>query len=318
MRTYRTGYLMKANAGVYNVIRQAVTSVSELVTQEDGGSPAELIRDLDFVIAGKVTAPMISSAARLKMIVAPGIGTDGIDLDEAGRRNIAVACTVAGNINEVAEHALMLMLAVSRRLTEVDAALRRGEWLMWDRRLQSYNLAGRRLGVVGFGRIGKAVAHRAAAFGMQICYYDPIRATGWEYSDLDALLASSDIVVLSLPLTEATNKLMTHQHLFAMKRGSMLINVARGEVVDEPALIEALQAGHLAGAGLDVFAEEPPPVSNPLLSMPNVVLTPHVGSGTLDGLQVKAAQYAENIRRFLAGEPLIDCVVPPRVGVGNR
>jgi D-3-phosphoglycerate dehydrogenase len=98
----------------------------------------------------------------------------------------------------------------------------------------------------------------------------------------------------------------------------MLINVARGEVVDEPALIEALQAGHLAGAGLDVFAEEPPPVSNPLLSMPNVVLTPHVGSGTLDGLQVKAAQYAENIRRFLAGEPLIDCVVPPRVGVGNR
>jgi D-3-phosphoglycerate dehydrogenase len=308
---------MKANAGVYDVIRQAVSPISELVTQENGGSPAELIRDLDFVIAGKVTAPMMSSAARLKMIVAPGIGTDGIDLEEAARRNIAVACTVSGNIEEVAEHALMLMLAVSRRLTEVDAALRRGEWLMWDRRLQCSNLAGRRLGIVGFGRIGKAVAHRAAAFGMQICYHDPVRSADREYSDLDRLLDTSDIVVLCLPLTEATNKLMTRERLFAMKRGSILINVARGEVVDEPALIEALQAGHLAGAGLDVFAQEPPPVSNPLLTMPNVVLTPHVGSGTLDGLQVKAAQYAENIRRFLAGEPLIDCVIAPGVPVAN-
>jgi phosphoglycerate dehydrogenase-like enzyme len=297
---------MKANEDVYGAIRAALSPVCDL------DAPAASIGNADFVIAGKVTAAMIDEAPNLKLILTPGIGTDGVDLAAAARRDIPVACTVCGNVTEVAEHTLMLMLAVSRRLTELDAALRDGRWLMWDRRMQSRNLAGRTLGIVGFGRIGQEVAARAAAFGMDVSYSDPVRNESWPCEDLDSLLACSDYVSLHVPLTPATRGLLSRERIAKMKPGAVLINTARGEVVDEPALIEALQTGRLSGAGLDVFAQEPPAKSNPLLAMPNVVLTPHTASGTLDGLQVKAAQYAENIRRFLNGEPLIDCVQDTR------
>jgi phosphoglycerate dehydrogenase-like enzyme len=302
---YKTGYLVRANEGVYDVIRTALGGGSELVTLSSGMTPLSAMRDLDFVIAGTVTPEMMAAAPKLKLILAPGIGVDGIDLEEAAARSIPVACTIAGNVIEVAEHAILLMLAVSRRLTELDAALRQGRWLMWDRRVKCRNLLGRTLGIVGYGRIGQEIGIRATALGMDVRYADPERPGSMR---LDDLLGTSDYVCLSVPLTSETRSLMNRERLLSMKQGAILINVARGEIVDEPALIEARQSGRLSGAGLDVFATEPPESTNPLLAMPNVVVTPHVGSGTLDGLRVKAAQYAENIRRFLAGEPLLDCI----------
>jgi phosphoglycerate dehydrogenase-like enzyme len=304
----KVGYFMRANDGIYAAVREALPAGCELVTLAPGDDPAEKAKGLGFLIAGKVTREMIEAAPGLRLIQTPGVGYDGIDLAAAAARGIPVAFTVCGNTDEVAEHTLLLMLAVSRRLVELDAALRAGRWLMWDRRLQSFNLKGRTLGLIGFGRIGQAVAVRAAAFGMEIQYADPVAVPGWRRADLDELLGTSDYASLHVPLTPATRGLLDARRIGLMKRGAVLINTSRGEAVNEGALIEALRGGRLAGAGLDVFAKEPPSQDNPLLSMPNVVVTPHVGSGTADGLRVKAAWYAANIRRVLSGEAPLDCV----------
>lgn len=309
---YKVGYFMRANEGVYDVIRQSLPADSELVTLNGAATPESTIADLDFLIAGKVSREMIAQAPRLRLIMAPGVGTDGIDTAAASERGIPVAATICGNMVEVAEFTLMLMLTVSRRLTELDAALREGRWLMWDRRLQSRNLAGKTLGLVGHGRIGQAVGRRAAAFDMNVVYSDPCQSGGLPLADL---LAESDFVSLHLPLTPESRGLMNASSIAAMKTGAVLINTARGELVDQTALVGALQSGKLGGAGLDVFEKEPLDPANPLLAMPNVVVSPHVASGTLDGLRVKAQQYAANIRRVLAGEEPIDLLRVHQEGI---
>jgi phosphoglycerate dehydrogenase-like enzyme len=308
---YKAGFFLKANESVYAVVRAALPPGFELVTLSR--DPVEQVRDLDFLIAGKVTCQMIDAAPRLRLIQTPGVGYEGVDLDAAARRGIPVAITVCGNPVEVAEYTLMAMLAVSRRLIEMDRELRRGRWMAWDRRLQSFNLHGKTLGIVGFGRIGREVAPRAAAFGMRVVYADlmPIPSE-YEQVDLDTLLAMCDYVTLHVPLTPTTRRLLSRERMGRMKPGAILVNTSRGEVLDEGALIEALRAGRLAGAALDVFENEPPKPDNPLLSMDNVLLTPHVASGTLDALRVKSRAYAENMRRVLAGEELMDCILQPK------
>jgi len=305
---YRVGYFMRANEGVYSVLRAQLPAGVELVTLGSQDEPAQLIRDLDFLIAGKVTRAMLDAAPRLRLIMAPGIGTDGIDLSAAAEKAIPVSITVPGNVTEVAEHTRLLMLAVCRRLIELDRGLRQGRWMMWERRLESFNLSGRTLGLVGMGRIGQAVAKRAAGFDMRIQYHDPVRAAGFPYAPLDELLGASDFVSLHVPLTSQTARLLNAERIRLMKPTAVLINTSRGEVVEETALVAALKAGRLAGAGLDVFIQEPLPADHPLLSLDNVVLTPHAASGTLDGLRAKAAVYAANIRRVLAGQPPEPCV----------
>jgi phosphoglycerate dehydrogenase-like enzyme len=312
--SYRVGYWIPATEAVFDVIRENLPADCELVTPGGGRRLDQVAPELDFLIAGKVPAEVVGRATRLKLIMSPGVGTDGISLEAAGSAGIPVAATVCGNIDEVAEHTVLLMLAVSRRLPELDASIRSGAWLMWNRRLESYTLAGKSLGIVGMGRIGAAVARRALAFGMDVRYFDCIRPPGYVYLEMDELLATSDYISLHVPLTPATRGMMNAERIARMKRGAVLINTARGEVVDEVALAAALRDGRLAGAGLDVFEQEPPGVSNPLLGLPNVVVTPHVASGTVDSLRRKAAQYAENIRRVLQGEEPIDCVV----GFGDR
>lgn len=308
---YKAGFFLPANEGVYSIVRAALPQGFELVTPD--GDPVERVRDLDFLIAGKVTRGMIEAARKLRLIQAPGVGYDGIDLEAAAERGIPVAITTCGNPVEVAEYTILAMLAVSRRLIELDRELRRGRWMAWDRRLQSFNLCGKTLGIVGFGRIGSQVAPRAAALGMRVLYADvaPV-PSAFEQVDLETLLAGSDYVTLHVPLTKSTRLLLDRQRLAQMKQGAILVNTSRGEVVDEAALIEALQDGRLAGAGLDVFQKEPPAPDNPLLAMDNVVLTPHVASGTLDALRAKSVAYAENMRRILAGEALVDCILEAR------
>lgn len=306
--THKVGYFLKAHDGIYSAVRGGLPPSCELVTLADGRTPLEAVRDLDVLIAHRVTREMIDAAPRLRLIMTPGVGYDGVDLDAAEERGIPIATTVCGNTTEVAEFTLLLMLAVSRRLVELDAALRQGEWMMWARRLQCRNLSGRTLGLVGFGRIGQAVARRAAALEMEVQYYDAVTGPSGRRVPLDELLATSDIVSLHIPLSAETRNLMNAARLAQMKPGAILINAARGEVVDEAALLAALRSGHLAGAGLDVFSPEPPARDNPLFALPNVVVTPHIGSGTIDGLQLKVAQYGENIRRVFAGEDLIDAL----------
>lgn len=296
---YKVGYLIPANEDIYSVVRQCLPAQCELFTLQDAP-----LAELDVIIAGKVSRTMMESAPKLKMILTPGIGSDGIDVAAATALNIPVAVTQSGNTTEVAEFTLLLMLAVSQRLVELDTALRAGKWMAWDRRIHSSNLAGRTLGLIGFGRIGQAVAKRAEAFSMNLQHHDLLSGG----VSLDTLLTTSDYVSLHIPLTPSTRHLLNASRIALMKQGAVLINTARGEVVDEPALIDALRAGRIAGAGLDVFEKEPLDASSPLLSMPNVVLTPHVASGTLDGLKLKTARYAENISRLLAGESLIDAI----------
>jgi phosphoglycerate dehydrogenase-like enzyme len=291
---------MKANDGIYAVLRRNMPSGFELLTLADG-PPEQLLKELDVLIAGKVTEDMLRRASKLRFIQTPGAGWDGIDLQAAAERGIPVATTDCGIADEVAELTFALILAVARRIVELDRELRKGNWLMWDRRLVSRTLAGRTLGIVGMGRIGREVAARASAFKMNVCYSDPLDTASYERLPLEELLAVSDIVTLHVPLDSATRNLINRDRIARMKRGAILVNVARGEVVDEAALVDALQEGALAGAGLDVFDREPPLSSNALLLMDNVVLTPHVGSGTIDSTELRARAYVDNIQRFLSG-----------------
>ena len=310
--TYKAGYFMPATADVIDVVRASLAPVCDLVTLSGGRQPVDAVQDLDFLIAGKVTRPMIEASPKLKLIMTPGVGYDGIDLEAAAERQIPVAVTICGNTDEVAEFTLLLMLATSRNLIELDSELRVGRWMMWERRLQSFNLKGRTLGLLGFGRIGQAVAQRASAFGMEVQYHDPFaRATAYRDVPFDDLLATSDYLSLHLPLTSSTRGLLDESAFSKMKPGSILINTARGEIVDEAALLRALDAGRLRGAGLDVFEKEPLPPSHPFAARGNVVITPHIASGTADGLRTKAARYLENIELVLAEKEPIDRLHTP-------
>ena len=302
---YQAGYFLRANEGVYDVVRCALPPDVHLVTLTGKDPQEELdrIRDLDFLISAKATAEMIQAAHKLRFLQLPGVGHDQVNLQAAAQAGIPVAMSVHGSSDAVAEHAMLLMLAVGRRLCEMASSLRAGKWWMWERRTVSYGLTGKTLGIIGMGRIGQEVAVRAAAFGMSIQYFDPIRVEGYRHCDLDELLRSSDIVSIHCPLTAGTRALFNRERIALMKPGAILINTARGEIVDEAALRDALTAGSLAGAGLDVFEKEPPAPSNPLLHMDQVIATPHIATGTLDSLRAKAAFYSENIRRVLANQP---------------
>jgi glyoxylate reductase/D-3-phosphoglycerate dehydrogenase len=297
----KVGYFMKANEGIYEVLRRNMPPDFELVTLSNGPIE-ESLPTLEFLIAGKVTSGMLAQAPKLRFIQAPGAGSDGIDLEAAAARGIPVATTTCGIADEVAELTFALMLAAARRVVELDRELRKGNWLMWDRRLVSRTITGRTLGIVGMGRIGREVAFRAQSFKMDIVYSDPQPNAEYFRLPLEELLASSDIVSLHVPLNATTRRLIDRKQIARMKPGAILINTSRGEVVDEQALSEALLDGRLAGAGLDVFDPEPPLARSPLLKMDNVVLTPHVGTGTLDSTKLRARAYVRNIQRFVAGE----------------
>lgn len=283
----RVGYFLPAGEDVIAEIRRALDPDWELVTDP-------LARDLDFVIAARMNREAIESAPRLRLIQLPGVGSDKVDLAAAAERGIPVCEGAAGSNEEVAEFTILLMLAVSRHIVEITNRTRSGGWKPWGWRTRSHSLHGKQLGIVGMGRIGREVARRAEAFGMHV-------AAG----PVDELLESSDYLSLHCPLKPETRHLLNRERIARMKPHAILINTARGELVDESALIEALRSGHLAGAGLDVLEREPPEPGNPLLEMDQVICTPHLATGTIDSLRAKAAFYAENIRRVLRGaEPM--------------
>jgi phosphoglycerate dehydrogenase-like enzyme len=259
----------------------------------------------------RCTAEMIAAAPRLRLIQKIGVGVNTIDLDAAKARGIAVCNLPGTNARAVAELTLALMLAVLRRLPRFDAAMRRGEWS--DPALQDGigELGGRTVGLVGYGAIARLLAPVLAALGCRLIYTSrtPRSDAVGEWRSLDALLSESDVVSLHLPLTAETETLIDARAFARMRRGAILINTARGGLVDQSALTQALKDGKLAGAGLDVFVHEPHDATEPLFHLPNVVLTPHIGWLTTGTFDRSFALAAENCRRIAAGEALLHRVV---------
>ncbi len=256
----------------------------------------------------KVTAALLDAAPQLRVIGRAGVGVDNIDLEAARVRQVVVVNAPAATTDAVAEHTLALLFAVARRLTEADASLKAGRWE--KKRLQGLELAGRTLGLIGVGRIGAAVGRRAAALGMRVLGYDPylqpevLRQRGVEpVPTLDALYAQADVLSVHVPLTPETRGLLNAEAFARLKPGAIVLCTARGGVIDEDALLAALEQGRVWGAGLDVFAQEPPGPS-PLVTHPRVVATPHIAAQTAEAQQRVAVDIVNEVLAALRGERL--------------
>ncbi len=257
----------------------------------------------------KVTRAFLEAAApRLRVVAVHGVGTDHVDLAAAATHGVLVFNTPAALTESVADLTVGLLLALLRRVVAADQAVRAGEW---DRKygdLIGVEVAGKTVGIVGLGRIGAAVARRLHGFGATLQYHDAIRrrdveaALGIRPVDLDTLVATSDIITLHVPFTPQTRHLISQRAFRLMKPGVYLVNLARGPIIEDAALIAALRAGKVAGAALDVFTEEPPRRDHPLLAFENVVVTPHIGATTQEALQKMALQAADGVLAVLRGE----------------
>jgi D-3-phosphoglycerate dehydrogenase len=282
-----------------------------LLFMERATSPDEVqsilqSQPIDGVISRSVdlSGDAIRACPTLKVISQHGVGVNNIDVEAATRRNIPVYITLSANTQSVAELTVGLMLAAARRISFVDRELHAGRWLRLQDGLQ---LAGRRLGLLGFGQIGQCVARVCLALGMRVLSFDPALKgpnpipSVSIVSSMEDLLRQSDILSLHVPLTARTRKLIGAGELALLPPQAILINTARGEVVDEEALVAALKNGALFAAGLDVLIEEPLPAYSPLASLPNVVLTPHIGASTSAALDAMAEGAAAHILGFLFG-----------------
>lgn len=275
-------------------------------------TPEELIArvgDYDALVVRsgtKVTRKVLEEGKRLKAVARAGVGLDNIDLEAARERGVTVFNTPEAPSNAVAELVLGLVLAVARGIPHGDAGLKAGRWE--KKKLMGFELSGKTLGVIGFGRIGYALARKAVCLGMRVLAYDVVldklmdhvREAGAEASDMDTLLRESHIVSIHVPLLPQTRHLIGREEIAKMRRGAILVNASRGGVVDEEALMEALDSGHLAGAALDVFESEPHP--NPrLVGRSNVVCTPHIGSQTVEAQRANGVLVARKLVELLGG-----------------
>jgi len=269
------------------------------------------------LLTDRVDAALLARAPRLRAISSVSVGLDHIDLAAATARAIPVGHTPGVLTETTADLAFALLLAASRRVVEADRFVRAGEWRVWEPDLLlGRDVHGATLGIVGLGAIGRAVARRARGFGMRVLAWSRTRrplgdlegAVAW--SALPELLAAADFVSVHVPLAPETRGLLDARALAAMKPGAILVNTARGGIVDEAALAEALREGRLAGAGLDVFEREPLERESPLLGLPNVVLAPHIGSASVATRARMAELAAENLMAALDGKPMPACANP--------
>ena len=286
------------------IFRERGVEVDEIT----GKTPDELkaiIGDYDGLAirsSTKVTPAILDAATRLKVVGRAGIGVDNVDIPAASQRGVVVMNTPFGNSITTAEHAVALMFALARQLPEADASTQAGKWE--KNRFMGVELTGKTLGLIGAGNIGSIVADRARGLKMRVIAYDPFltpeRAveTGVEKVDLDTLLARADFVTLHTPLTDQTRNILSAENLAKTKKGVRIINCARGGLIDEAALKAGLDSGHIAGAALDVFVDEPAKAS-PLFGTPSFVSTPHLGASTTEAQVNVAIQVAEQMADFL-------------------
>ena len=269
------------------------------------GDLKAVIGDFDGLLVrsrSKATADVIEAGKRLKIIGRAGIGVDNIDVAAASRRGIIVENAPSGNAVTTAEHALCLMMSLARHIPQATASMKAGKW---DKnKFSGAEIMGKTLGVVGLGNIGRIVADRAQGLKMRVVAFDPFigreaaQRLGVELYDLDELLSQADIITVHTPLTKETRGVIGTAAFARMKKGSLVVNAARGGVVDEDALLSALESGHIAGAALDVFVEEPPPAGSKLVAHPHVICTPHLGASTEEAQEKVAIEVAEQIVAF--------------------
>jgi phosphoglycerate dehydrogenase-like enzyme len=265
-----------------------------------------------------VTREQLEVADRLRFVHRQGVGVDTLDLEALRDHGVALAICPHGTSEAVAEHAVLLMLAAGRHLVRLHEEVTAGTWPKWDYRARSVSLAGSTVGIVGFGRIGQATAQRVLAFGSDVLVH---RRDGGEVpgswpagrvrgcADLDEVFAMSDIVSLHCPLVPETKGMVDARRLSMMKPHALLVNTARGGLIVQEDLVEALRNGVIRAAGLDCLAVEPPPPDEPIFSLPNVVLTPHMAAGTHTTQLIKARAVFANIARAWAGDPIEDQVL---------
>jgi D-3-phosphoglycerate dehydrogenase / 2-oxoglutarate reductase len=286
---------------------------------KDKDKLAEAINGFDGLAirsATKVTPKILERAANLKVVGRAGIGVDNVDIPAATAKGIIVMNTPFGNSITTAEHAISLMLALARQIPEADASTRAGKWE--KNKFMGVEIFNKTLGVIGCGNIGSIVADRAIGLKMKVIAYDPYlsheRATdlGVEKVELDELFKRADIISLHTPLTDKTRNIIDAGALKKMKKGVRVINCARGGLVDEAAIAEALQSGHVAGAAFDVFAQEPA-TDNPLFKLPNVVCTPHLGASTSEAQENVALQVAEQMSEYLLRGAITNAINFPSI-----
>jgi len=287
-----------------------------------GMKPEELVAvvgDYDALVVRsetKVTAAVIEAGKKLQVVARAGIGVDNIDLDAATSAGVAVVNAPTGNTVAAAEHTVALMLALSRNIPSAHRSMKDGEWKRSA--FMGVEVRNKTLGVIGLGRVGSEVVRRAQSFAMNLVAYDPFVAPdyahrlGVELLSFEEVLAQSDFITLHTPLTENSRNLISTKELASMKPEARLINVARGELIDEDALLAALNDGKLGGVALDVFAKEPPG-PNPLLDHPKVVITPHLGASTQEAQREVAVEAGEQVLTVLKGEPARNTVNAPFV-----
>jgi len=300
--------LFRANGSHISLLRTAGFEVvypprSPLTTEDE---TIAALQGVAAVIAGSepYTERVLAGLPELRIISRCGVGCDCIDVEAAERFRVAVAITPDANCEAVAEHALAMLLALARSIVPNDRDARRGRWL----KTPLVPLRGKTIGLVGLGRIGRSVARRAAPFRMTVLGSDPkvspelAREYGVELVELNALLARSDFVSLHLPLTAETRGMFDRAVLSRIKPGAFLINTSRGGLIVEADLVDALQSGHLAGAGLDVLVDEPPGPDNPLLALDSVLLSPHLAANDLQAIEDMALGAARNIIDLFQGK----------------
>jgi len=292
---------------------QAILRSTASIDNHTGISPEELIQiipEYDAMIVRsrtEVTAQLFEASKRLKVVGRAGVGVDNIDLEAAKAHGVTVVNAPRSTSLAVAELTLGLMLALAREIPRADAGMKGGEWL--KKELAGTELYGKTLGIIGMGRIGAKVGIRASAFGMNVLSYDwivPAKEDKQHVADpvsLDNLYAHSDYISIHLPLTDETRSMVNEQAFGRMKRGVRILCTARGGIIDETALLSALESGQVAGAALDVYATEPPGVTK-LISHPKVIVTPHVGAQTAEAQARAAEDIAHEVLAALNGEPL--------------
>jgi len=310
-------------------LRSLLDDIADVLSLTNWTSSESLreIRDAEALIPLHecIDENLLNYAPKLKVVSRFGVGYDRVDVEACTKHGVYVTYTPGVLSHAVAELTLALMLCLSRRMLEADRYVRT-EWAKAGRATLPLreDLNGKTLGIIGLGRIGIEVARRAKAFGMKIIYYDKIRRQEAEknlraeYVSLNELLENSDFVSIHVPLTSETTRLIGEEELRKMKKTAYIINTSRGPVIDEKALCKALREKWIAGAGLDVFEKEPLPPDSPLIGMRNVVLTPHMGTHTVETRRLMTSTVAQDIRRVLTGKPPLNLVPEQRGRIFTR
>jgi D-3-phosphoglycerate dehydrogenase len=293
------------------------------VDVKTGLAPDELkkiIGEYDALVirsATKVTADLLESAAKLKVVGRAGIGLDNVDVPAATKKGVVVMNTPGGNVVTTAEHAISMMMALSRKIPQATASMKAGKWE--KKKFMGREIMDKTLGVIGFGKIGSIVADRAKGLKMRVIIYDPvvqpkiIEKKGFEFVSLETLYKESDYITVHVPKGKTTMGMVNKEAFDLMKKGVMIINCARGGIVEEKDLYDAMVSGKVAGAALDVFSAEPPPADFPLLTLENVIVTPHLGASTHEAQTNVAVAIANQIVDFLKNNNVLNAVNVPTI-----